>query len=162
MDLFNRVKHQTPESVELEFTLAGIGNRTWALLIDYLILTFLPLVFLIVSRTVSSLLVDTWVAVFGTDNIEIWFVAIAILVTYFLYTGYFIFFETLWQGQTPGKRFAKIRVIQDNGRLIGLQQATLRSLLRAVDDTLFVGAVLITLSHREKRLGDWVAGTIVI
>lgn len=162
MDIFNRVKHQTPESVELEFTLAGIGNRTWALLIDYHVLALVLAVFLIVSRTIYSLLVDTWVAVFGTDDIEIWLVASALLVTYFLYTGYFVFFETLWQGQTPGKRFAKIRVIQDNGRLIGLQQATLRSLLRAVDDTFFLGAVLITLSPREKRLGDWVAGTIVI
>jgi hypothetical protein len=89
-------------------------------------------------------------------------VAIALIVSFCIFTGYFILFETLWQGQTPGKRFAKIRVIRDDGRPIGLQQATLRSLLRAVDDTLFLGAFLIILSRREKRLGDWAAGTIVI
>ena len=51
------------------------------------------------------------------------------------------------------KRFAKIRVIQDNRRPIGLQQATLRSLLRVVDDILFLGAVLIALSQYAKALG---------
>ena len=163
MDIFNRVlKHQTPESVELEFTLAGIGNRAWALLIDYHILFLLVAVFLTGLSIISSQLVNTFVAVSEADNINIWSAAIALLVTYFFYTGYFVYFETRWQGQTPGKRFAKIRVIQDNGRPIGLQQATLRSLLRAVDDTLFLGAVLIALSPKEKRLGDWVAGTIVI
>ncbi len=68
----------------------------------------------------------------------------------------------MWQGQTPGKRLAKIRVIQDDGRLIGLQQATLRALTRSVDDTFFIGALLIMLAKKEQRLGDLLAGTIVI
>lgn len=162
MHFFNRVTHQTPESVELEFTLAGIGSRAWALLIDYQILALLSGVFLIVWWIFSTQLVEIWNNFFGSVDIKLWLVAIALLVVFFTYTGYFILFETLWQGQTPGKRFAKIRVIRDNGRPIGIGQATLRSLLRPFDDTLFLGAFLIMFSRQEKRLGDWAAGTIVI
>lgn len=162
MHFLNRVTHQTPESVELEFTLAGIGNRAWALLIDYHILGLLVVVFLIVWSIISWQLVEITGNLFRRVDIGLWLVAIALLVMYFVYTGYFILFETLWQGQTPGKRFAKIRVVKDDGRPIGIGQATLRSLLRAFDDTLFLGAFLIMFTVREKRLGDIAAGTIVI
>ena len=84
------------------------------------------------------------------------------MVNYFIYTGYFVFFETFWQGQTPGKRLAKIRVIREDGRPVGLQQSALRSLLRPFDDTLLLGAFLILLTSKEKRLGDILAGTLVI
>lgn len=162
MHIFNRVTHQTPESVELEFTLAGIGSRAWALLIDYHVVAAILVLFLSIWLAISSVIVDAWTRFFGTENIELWFLAIAILVTFAINTGYFVFFETLWQGQTPGKRLAKIRVIQVDGKLIGLQQATLRALLRSIDDTLFVGALLIMLAKKEQRLGDLVAGTIVV
>lgn len=162
MHIFNRVTYQTPESVELEFTLAGIGSRAWALIIDYQILGAIAVVFLLIIWAISSVLVEGWGRVFGTRNIELWFGAIALITLFAIYTGYFVFFETLWQGQTPGKRLAKIRVIRDDGRLIGLQQATLRALLRSVDDTFFIGAFLIMLTKKEKRLGDLIAGTIVI
>lgn len=162
MHFFNRFTLQIPESVELEFTLAAIGNRAWALVIDYHVLGLLLVVFLIVWYIISAILVNAWGQFFGHVNLGLWLVAIALIVGFFIYTGYFVLFETLWQGQTPGKRFAKIRVIRDDGRPIGLQQATLRSLLRPVDDFLFVGAFLIMLSRQEKRLGDWAARTVVI
>ncbi len=162
MHIFNRVTHQTPESVELEFTLAGIGSRAWALVIDYNILGAILVGFLAIIWTISSVLVEGWGSFFGTRNIELWLGAIAFITVFAIYTSYFVLFETLWQGQTPGKRLAKIRVIQDDGRLIGLQQATLRALIRSVDDTFFIGALLIMLTKKEKRLGDLLAGTIVI
>ncbi len=162
MHFLNRVTHQTPESVELEFTLAGIGNRAWALLIDYHILGLLVLVFLIVWSIISWQLVEITGNLFRRVDIGLWLVAIALLVMFFLYTGYFVLFETLWQGQTPGKRFAKIRVVRDDGRPITIRQATLRSLLRAFDDSLFIGAFMIMFTRKEKRLGDLLAGTIVI
>jgi uncharacterized RDD family membrane protein YckC len=162
MHFFNRITHQTPESVELEFTLAGIGSRAWALLIDYHILTFLIVGFLLIWSFIAYQVVELWNQIFRNTDVGLWMLAIAFLVTFFLYTGYFVLFETLWQGQTPGKRFAKIRVVRDDGRPIGIQQAVLRSLLRPFDDILFIGAFLIMFSQREKRLGDLVAGTIVI
>ncbi|AFY34562.1 RDD family protein [Calothrix sp. PCC 7507] len=161
MHLFNRVKFRTPESVELEFSLAGIGNRAWALIIDYHVLAVIMVVFFIVWTIVSVQLGDFWVDIFGS-GVALWLMAIAFVVSFCIYAGYFVFFETLWQGQTPGKRFAKIRVVRDDGRPIGLQQATLRGLLRIFDEFLYIGAFLIALSRLEKRLGDLAAGTIVI
>ncbi|MBD2342641.1 RDD family protein [Anabaena subtropica] len=161
MHLFNRVKYHTPESVELEFTLAGIGNRAWALIIDYLILAVTWVVFFLSWVFISAQLVDWWTETFGSA-MAVWLVAIAFIVSFVMYAGYFVFFETLWQGQTPGKRLAKIRVVRDDGRPIGLQQATLRALLRPFDEVLFLGAFLIIFTRKEKRLGDLVSGTIVI
>ncbi|NEQ99988.1 MAG: RDD family protein [Cyanothece sp. SIO2G6] len=160
MDLFNKIKIRTPESIELEFTLAGIGNRAFALLIDYIILNlsllllFFSSLFLIYSIQLNE--------GFGFDTDSQWFIAIVALIIYGLYVGYFVGFETLWQGQTPGKRWIKIRVIRDNAQPIGLFQATLRSLLRPVDDILFVGFLLILFGKQEKRLGDWLASTLVV
>ncbi|MBD2253724.1 RDD family protein [Nostoc parmelioides] len=161
MHLFNRVKYRTPESVEIEFTVAGIGNRAWALIIDYVILATTWVVFFLVWAFISAQLVDWWTETFGSAT-AVWLVAIAFIVSFVMYTGYFVFFETLWQGQTPGKRLVKIRVVRDDGRPVGLQQATLRALLRPFDEFLFIGAFLIIFHSKEKRLGDLAAGTIVI
>jgi uncharacterized RDD family membrane protein YckC len=166
MRFLNRVTLQTPESVELEFTLAGIGNRALALLIDYIVLGLTWFVFLVVWSIFATQLMDLLAQAIGKNSgLRNWFLAIWLLVTFFIYTGYFVFFEVLWQGQTPGKRYAKIRVIRDDGRRVGIQQATMRSLLRPIDDTFgfyLIGAFLIMLGRREKRLGDMAAGTIVI
>jgi uncharacterized RDD family membrane protein YckC len=158
MRFFNQVKVQTPESVELEFTLAGIGNRTLALLIDYTIWSAVLLTFLIVWAIVSVQL-SSYI---NSRNLELWVTAIGMLVGFTLYVGYFVFFETLWRGQTIGKRYAKIRVIRDDGQPAGLSQAILRALLRPIDDVLLLGVFCIILGKREKRLGDWAAGTIVV
>ena len=168
MRLFNKITLQTPESVELEFTLAGIGNRAYALLIDYTILSIVSLCFLLLFYLLIWLfppfrIIET---IFGNSggspSLATWLLAILLLVVVSIYAGYFVFLETLWQGQTLGKRRVKIRVISDDGRPIKLQQATLRALLRPIDDILFLGVFFIVLGQREKRIGDWVAGTLVI
>ncbi|MEB3355851.1 MAG: RDD family protein [Synechococcales bacterium] len=166
MHILNRYTLSTPENVELEFTLAGIGNRAFALLIDYPLWFITWAGFLVLWSFVSSEVVNLVVRVTGNaDTVELWLAAIALLVLFVLYVGYFILFETLWQGQTPGKRLAKIRVIRADGRPVGLTQATLRALLRPLDDFPFlgiVGGLLIFFSKREQRLGDLLAGTLVI
>ena len=154
MEIFNKIKIQTPESVELEFTLAGIGNRALGLIIDYIIMGLIFFLFAI-----------AWIYfLFGllTETLNQWLLAIYFLIFFFIYAGYFVFFEVLWQGQTPGKRYAKIRVIRDDGRTVGLQQATMRALLRPFDELLFMGALLIIFNKQEKRLGDFAAGTLVV
>ena len=163
MGLFNRFTLHTPESVELEFTLAGIGNRAYALLIDYIILGLILLVSLIGVLIFNSVLLDTIAKLLGSTNrLELWLIAVQALIGFFIYVGYFVFFETMWSGQTPGKRRVKIRVIRDDGRPVRLQQSTLRALLRPFDDLFFIGVFFIVFSQREKRLGDLVAGTLVI
>jgi uncharacterized RDD family membrane protein YckC len=163
MRLFNRFTLHTPESVELEFTLAGIGNRAYALSIDYIIFGLILLIFLIGSLIFNSVLLQTITRLVGSTNrIELWLIAVQVLIAFFIYVGYFVFFETLWSGQTPGKRHVKIRVIRDDGRPVRLQQSTLRALLRPFDDLFFIGVFFIVFNQREKRLGDLVGGTLVI
>lgn len=159
MKFFNKITLQTPESVELEFTLAGIGNRTLALLIDYIALGFTLLLFWIVWGIFTVFVTDA----FGNErSLGLWLFAIALFINFCIYMGYFVFFEVIWQGQTPGKRYAKIRVIRDDGRRVSIQQATLRALLRPFDDIMFIGAFLIMLTSKEKRLGDIAAGTVIV
>ena len=163
MRFFNRVSLSTPESIELEFTLAGIGNRTLAGAIAYQILALLLVGFWVIWSTFSfGLLSYLSQASFSYASAPLWLLAIALLISFFLFTGYFAFFEVVWQGQTPGKRFIKIRVIRDDGRPIGLSQAAMRALLRPLDDLFFIGVFFILLGKQEKRLGDWAAGTLVI
>ena len=158
MRFFNQIKVQTPESVELEFTLAGIGNRALALLVDYVVWGCILFVFLVVWGVLASQLPNY----IQSKNLELWLTAISIVLGFAIYVGYFVVFETLWHGQTPGKRYAKIRVIREDGQPAGVSQALLRSLLRPIDDFLSIGMLFIILGKREKRLGDWVAGTIVV
>ncbi len=157
MRFFNKIKLQTPESVELEFSLAGIGNRAYALIIDYIIWA-IALIFIFIAWGILSYQVIGW----QNNEAQLWFYAINLLILFVVYVGYFVYFETVWKGQTPGKRIAKIRVICDNGRPVGLQQTALRALLRPIDDFIFIGSVLIMFTPKEKRLGDLVAGTLVI
>jgi uncharacterized RDD family membrane protein YckC len=163
MRLFNQYTFQTPESVELDFTLAGIGSRAYALLIDYIVWGLSFLLLLIFWGFIASFIRDTLKVFIGNNNtLDLWLFSLGLLMTFLIYVGYFVFFETLFQGQTPGKKRAKIRVIRDDGRPVRLPQATLRALLRPLDDFLFIGFFLIVFSKQEKRLGDLVAGTLVI
>lgn len=163
MRLFNQVTIQTPESVELDFTLAGIGSRAFALVIDYIILAFTLLAIIILWGFLSiQLTTIEALATVDADTLNLWVSAILGLLCFAVYVGYFVFFETLWHGQTPGKRFTKIRVIRDDAQPARLFQATLRSLLRPIDDIFFLGFFCIALSNREKRIGDWLAGTLVV
>lgn len=161
-----RVTLRTPESIELDFALAGIGSRVLAWIIDQVILYTALVLFSLAAGYVYFYALYPWlieVLPASAQSIEAWSLGIYLLVIFALYNGYYIFFETYWQGQTPGKRYAEIRVVQDNGRPISLREATLRSLLQSIDFAFFgIGAFLVALSRSEKRLGDMVAGTLVI
>ncbi|MGF1672570.1 MAG: RDD family protein, partial [Rivularia sp. (in: cyanobacteria)] len=81
MHIFRRVKFRTPESIELEFTLAGIGNRAWALLIDYHVLGLTIALFVVVWTTLSVQLTDFWISIFGTQT-PLWMLAIAFFILF--------------------------------------------------------------------------------
>jgi hypothetical protein len=94
-----------------------------------------------------------------------WAPAIAILFVFCVYWGYFAFFEIIWKGQTPGKRVAKIRVIHGSGRPINVYEAIGRNLLRVIDGLpgmYGVGIVCMILNNQNRRIGDYVAGTVVV
>jgi uncharacterized RDD family membrane protein YckC len=98
-----------------------------------------------------------------------WTLALMIIILFLIFTGYFIFFEWLWNGQTPGKRLLKLRVIREDGRPITLWEAIARNLLRIFDaipgfffPVYSLGLISIFLSSRDQRFGDMFAGTVVI
>jgi uncharacterized RDD family membrane protein YckC len=138
---------------------AGIGSRFVALLIDYLIWGAAIAVFVF---TVT--LVDPSLSHFSKLG-EKWETAISIFLPFLVYWGYFTLFEAFWNGRTPGKRVAKIRVIQRSGRGIGLFESMTRNFLRIVDQfpiIYAVGVVCIFLTKQHQRLGDLAAGTLVV
>lgn len=139
--------------------LAGIGSRFIALLVDYLIwgagFTVLALLsFLILPSILSySRVTATWA----------W--AIFLLVFFVLNWGYFTLFEAFWDGRTPGKRVARIRVIQRSGRAIGLFESMARNLVRYIDQLpsfYAVGVITMFVTSQNQRLGDLAAGTLVV
>src|SRR5436190_4232988 len=121
---------ETPESVQLEFALASIGNRFLAVAIDhfiqYLAIFFVAWFFMSLSGTGIS---DSELF----DDAPKWIVAVMIISLFLIFAGYFILFEWLWNGQTPGKRWFKLRVIPDDGRPLTLWKAIARNLMRIAD-----------------------------
>jgi uncharacterized RDD family membrane protein YckC len=96
---------------------------------------------------------------------SLWAMAILILVYFLLYFGYFAIFEIFWNGQTPGKRATGIRVIKDTGRPLTVAESIARNLMRIVDwlPALYaVGVTTALVTKQNKRLGDLVAGSLVV
>jgi uncharacterized RDD family membrane protein YckC len=148
----------TPEQVEISYQLAGLGSRFVAVLIDTLLQLALAgalLVAFVVTAQVEGVLRGyAW-----------WQLAIALLAAFAIFNGYFIFFETVWNGQTPGKRATGIRVVREDGRPIEFAQAAIRNVVRLVDflpASYAVGVITMLLNRSQRRLGDFAAGTIVI
>jgi uncharacterized RDD family membrane protein YckC len=149
---------ETPEQTPLEFPLAGIGSRFLALAADTAIQVALLLALFISAISVIPL--TRLLAMFPQ-----WAIAGLIVGAFLIYEGYFAFFEAVWNGQTPGKRLARLRVMKDDGRPIGVYDAVARNLMRIVDQmpgVYAVGIIVMLFSKQSKRLGDHVAGTVVV
>ena len=167
MSPFGHGEHgiDTPEQVELHFPLAGLGSRFLALLVDSAIQFAANIVLVIVIVLVFSAGMKAGAMNHMSDTAGKWFVAGIILFYFLLFWGYFSLFEAFRNGQTPGKRALKIRVIKGSGRQITFFEALARNLVRVVDSMpgmYLVGVVSILLTKENKRLGDLVADTIVI
>ncbi|HSI88794.1 MAG TPA: RDD family protein, partial [Pyrinomonadaceae bacterium] len=95
-----------------------------------------------------------------------WAVAILVIAVFAIYFGYFIFFEWWWDGQTPGKRMMKLRVIREDGRPVTIFESAVRNLLRLIDTMpgpmYSIGLITIFLSPKDQRVGDIFGGTVVI
>jgi len=95
-----------------------------------------------------------------------WVLAVMIVVLFLILNGYFAFFEWMWSGQTPGKRWLKLRVIREDGRPITFWESSIRNLLRAFDmmPGMFysIGLISVFSTTRDQRIGDMVAGTVVV
>ncbi len=156
---WDQLSIETPELVAIDMPVAGIGSRFVALLVDYLIWLILLIALIIVFSVVDPSL--SRISRLG----EKWAVAVVTILVFLFYWGYFTLFEAFWSGRTPGKRVAKIRVIQRTGRGIGLFEAMTRNLLRVVDQFPFiyvVGVISVFATKQHQRLGDLAAGTLVV
>jgi len=159
------LKIQTPEQVGLQYVLAGLGTRSTAFLLDT---TFRFLVILFIFLVVS--LLSQWLPVIDPTGVfaalpKTWLLALAVLAYGVIDLGYFLIFEALWSGQTPGKRLQKLRVIKVDGQPIGWLESSIRNIFRAVDILLGfypLGLFVMFLSSRSQRIGDYAAGTVVI
>jgi uncharacterized RDD family membrane protein YckC len=156
---------ETPEQVDLRFPIAGIGSRFLAVLTDSVLqcvaLFLMFFAFLMIFSSARKLPGGAVPA----DAAAKWFVAAVVMFYFLLYWGYYSLFEAFWNGQTPGKRLLKIRVIKDSGRQITLFEALARNLLRVIDmlpSFYLVGVITMLCNREQKRLGDLVAGTIVV
>ena len=154
---------ETPEQTSIEFPLAGIGSRFLALLIDSLIQGAVVIVLGLLLAVLSFGFGGAGLA--RSSTAAVWVVAILIFGFFLLFYGYFILFEAIWNGQTPGKRLTHIRVIKDSGQPITAVDAVGRNLLRLVDQlpvAYGIGVLCAWISPQSKRLGDYVAGTVVV
>jgi uncharacterized RDD family membrane protein YckC len=153
---------ETPERVPLHFGLASIGNRFIACAIDHAIQT----VALILIFLGFLLLADTTNVESAFSTAPKWVYAVMIIVLFLILTGYFAFFEWLWSGQTPGKRWLKLRVIREDGRPITFWEASVRNLIRSFDmmpaPFYSIGLISVFSTTRDQRVGDMVAGTVVV
>ena len=146
---------QTAENVGIGYRIAGLGSRFFAQMIDLLIIVPIGAALAIAGAEIVSALATTDIgSYFGL-------VGVITVLGVFPYL-YFAAFETVWNGQTPGKRALNIRVIRTDGSAIGAGDAMLRNLVRFVDMVLFIGAFVIFGSRRSQRLGDMAARTLVV
>lgn len=150
----DRLLISSPEGVDLEFHLAGLFSRFMALVVDFLLMGCLWL-------TLALLLFSGWSE--DEDTVRS---ALLLLVMFLTYWGYAVAFELGMRGQTPGKRLMGLRVLREDGLPVGLRESALRNLLRAIDMQpgflYVVGAVALMVDPRGRRLGDLVAGTLVV
>ena len=180
----------TPENIEIEYELAGIGSRFLANILDslfqlaiYLGVWIVVGIFAAIFALSASAFSKALAAFFGEIA-----VGFALIAAFIILWGYFIFFETRWNGQTPGKRQIGLRVIRDGGYPINIFAAIIRNLIRFMDGMPIVAVGLVAggvfghqpglaalgglcillpvlcllLSGRYQRIGDFVAGTLVV
>lgn len=153
----------TPENVDLHIELAGLGNRIGAAFVDTL-LTYSIMLMVFLFALLASFLVEKMDFPRDTKTvIDYYIIGATLLIIFCVNFGYFICFEGLWQGQTPGKKLAQIRVIEANGQPVGWPSVWIRNLMRFIDSGVaMIGLVVMLLDKNERRLGDFSAGTLVI
>ena len=158
----------TPENVSFSYDIAGIGNRFIGALIDSFIVTCLLIILNILLYAVLYRDYANVAPPLESEDIgwlEGFAIALLALLQFIIFWGYYTLFEFLWNGQTPGKRLVKIRVLRLDGNPVGLIEALLRNLVRPVDflpSGYALGLVVMFSNEKSRRLGDWAAGTIVV
>lgn len=153
----------TPENVVFGYEVAGIGSRFLAALVDTLIVFVLQLIVFLTGLFLVDLL-------FGSpadweSAALAWLIGALGLLAFAFQSGYYVFFEMTWNGQSPGKRWVGLRVIRTDGTPITFAESLVRNLVRVVDFLpayYGIGIVTMFIDRRSRRLGDLTAGTLVV
>ena len=152
---------QTPENVAFGYQVAGIGSRFLASLVDTILSGLLQFIAIcVVLLVLSATGTDT-----SSNRFSAWVLALFGVVTFLFYWGYYIFFEMLWNGQSPGKRWVGLRVLRTDGTPITLVESLIRNLVRVIDLMPFaygIGIISMFIDEKSRRLGDLAAGTLVV
>ena len=160
LSLAQTVDVETPELVVVTYTIAGVGSRVAAALIDYAICLLAYFTVLVGSSSLGAR------SIIGGARGAAWGAAVLYLLLFVILWGYYVLFEGLADGQTPGKRLLRLRAVRDGGYSVTFGASAVRNLVRLLDmQPVFTYAVAIAsmlLTKRGKRLGDLAAGTIVV
>lgn len=166
----DQLKIDTPENVTFGYRVAGIGSRFLAALVDSILIValivltyFLLWLFILILEQTNVLRLAR---LFGDERqIIAWLGVGAGLLAFGFFWGYYILFELLWNGQSPGKRWVGLRVIRTDGAPITLVESIVRNLVRLIDFLpayYGIGVVTMFVHSQSRRLGDLAAGTIVV
>ena len=156
--------YQTSEKVRVSFETASPALRIAAYCVDTairgacLFLFYFLFLFIVVGSAVMHEL-------FHAEALHATVMAVLLLIFAIFLFSYQLIFELIWKGQTPGKRVMHLRAVNDDGSYMSFGTAMLRNVFRIVDMLpagYIVGLVTMVLNRRRKRVGDYVAGTIVI
>jgi uncharacterized RDD family membrane protein YckC len=154
----NLLTIDTPENIDFQFDIAGLGSRLFAAVIDFIVLGFI----FIVCNTIMLMIVGSSSEFFSNTSGVTAFVSIFWFVFQWFY---FVIFELIWDGQSIGKRLLQLRVIKQNGQPLTFTASIIRNLIRTIDflPMLYgLGLIVAFIHPRTRRLGDLAAGTIVV
>jgi uncharacterized membrane protein SpoIIM required for sporulation/uncharacterized RDD family membrane protein YckC len=162
IQLEQRLEIETPEHVAFTYTIAGVGSRAAAAIVDFLctsgILLGLYLLLFLSFRLFRGVSI--------ADNRPQWIISAFIIAQFALTWGWYVLWEGLADGQTPGKRWLGLRVVQEGGHPVTFAASAVRNLVRALDMQPGISygvAIISTIATRHgKRLGDIAGGTIVV
>jgi len=159
----------TGEKVRIDYEIASVGLRIAAYCIDVafqMIAFFIFYLIFLFSMAGGAIFSETVIKTNENASITIMIIMVILFSLLLLFLLFYrLFFELIWKGQTPGKRILKIRVIQDDGTYLKVMPAILRNLFRIIDGLPFnniAGFITMLANEKHKRIGDMVAGTIVI
>ncbi len=166
---FEQYTIDTPENVMFDYHVAGIGSRFLGALVDTLILVIILLAFSLGLGSLLALLGGGTEILSGEGEHGSWgaglVMALSVIINFLLLWGYYTFFEIAWDGQTPGKRVARTRVILLTGSPADPIAIIIRNLMRIIDWLpwgYFIGLITMMLNDEARRLGDFAAGTLVV
>lgn len=157
----DRLVVETPENIRFGYDIADIGSRFLAISIDTLIQGLIYIVLFFTLVVLANQLTNIDLPRPVNDAGAIFVVVVLFLIQF----GYFMFFEIIWNGQTPGKRLFNLRVIKDNSYPLSALDSVIRNLVRIIDFFPFaygIGLTTMFFNARAKRLGDFAANTIVV